>query len=52
MSELRYPEWQTPYREAILEVDEEKLEAKIHLAFKRFPPIATTMGRGRRLPMR
>ena len=32
MSELRYPDWQTPYRAAILEVDEQKLEAKIHLA--------------------
>jgi hypothetical protein len=32
MSEIPYPEWQTPYREALLEVDKQKLEAKIHLA--------------------
>ena len=32
MSELSYPQWQTPYREALLEADKEKLEAKIHLA--------------------
>ena len=32
MSELRYPEWQKPYQEALLEGDPEKLEAKIHLA--------------------
>ena len=32
MSELRYPEWQTPYQEALLELDKKKLEAKIHLA--------------------
>jgi hypothetical protein len=32
MSELSYPEWQTPYLEALLEADKQKLEAKIHLA--------------------
>ena len=32
MSELRYPEWQKSYQEALLEADKEKLEAKIHLA--------------------
>jgi hypothetical protein len=32
MSELGYPEWQTSYREALQEVDKQKLEAKIHLA--------------------
>ncbi len=31
MSKLKYPEWQTPYQEALLESDK-KLEAKIHLA--------------------
>ena len=32
MSELNYPEWQTAYQEAFVEVDKQKLEAKIHLA--------------------
>jgi len=32
MSELRYPEWQPSYLEALLEGDEQKLESKIHLA--------------------
>ena len=32
MSELRHPEWQKSYQEALLEADKEKLEAKIHLA--------------------
>jgi len=32
VSELRYAEWQTSYREALLEVNKEKLEAKIQLA--------------------
>jgi hypothetical protein len=32
VSKLKYPEWQTPYQEALLESDEKKLEAKIHLA--------------------
>jgi hypothetical protein len=32
MSELSYPEWQTAYQEALVEVDKQKLETKIHLA--------------------
>ncbi|MGB0002607.1 MAG: hypothetical protein WBQ04_20985 [Candidatus Acidiferrales bacterium] len=32
MSDIVYPEWQTAYQEALVEVDEQKLEAKIHLA--------------------
>jgi hypothetical protein len=32
MNTLMYPEWQTPYQEALLELDKKKLEAKIHLA--------------------
>jgi hypothetical protein len=32
MSELRYPEWQTPYKEALLAVDEQELEDKIRFA--------------------
>ena len=32
MRKLKYPEWQTLYQEALLEVDKKKLEAKIHLA--------------------
>jgi hypothetical protein len=32
VSKLKYPEWQTPYEEALLESDKKKLEAKIHLA--------------------
>jgi hypothetical protein len=32
MSELRYPEWQKPYQEALLETDKQKLQGKIHLA--------------------
>jgi hypothetical protein len=32
VSKLKYPEWQTPYQEALLESDKKKLEAKIHLA--------------------
>ena len=32
MSKLKYPEWQTPYQEALLEGDKKKLEARIHLA--------------------
>ena len=32
MSELGHPEWRTSYQEALLELDEKKLEAKIHLA--------------------
>ena len=31
VSKLKYPEWQTPYQEALLESDKKKLEAKIHL---------------------
>ena len=44
MSELRYPEWQASYQEALLEGDKQKLEAKIHLAewkiFKRLQTIS------------
>jgi hypothetical protein len=44
MSELRYPEWQKSYQEALLELDKQKLEAKIHLAewkiFKRLQTIS------------
>jgi hypothetical protein len=44
MSELSYPEWQTSYRDALLEVNEQKLAAKIHLAewkiFKRLQTIS------------
>jgi hypothetical protein len=32
MSELGHPEWRTSYQEALLEVNKEKLEAKIQLA--------------------
>ena len=32
MSKLKYPEWQTPYQEALLKSDKKKLEAKLHLA--------------------
>ena len=32
MSELRYPEWQTPYHEALMETDEQKLRDKLFLA--------------------
>jgi hypothetical protein len=32
VSELRYPEWQKPYQEALLETDKQQLEAKIHFA--------------------
>jgi hypothetical protein len=32
MSELRYPEWQTPYEEALLAVDEQELEDKVRFA--------------------
>ena len=32
MSERGYAEWRTSYREALLEVNKEKLEAKIQLA--------------------
>jgi hypothetical protein len=32
VNELRYPEWQTPYQEALLETDKKKMEAKVHLA--------------------
>ena len=32
MSKLKYPEWQTSYREALFESDKKKLEAKIRLA--------------------
>jgi hypothetical protein len=32
MNDLRYPEWQKSYQDAFLEVDKQKLEAKIHLA--------------------
>ena len=32
MSKLKFPEWQTPYQEALLESDKKKLEVKIHLA--------------------
>jgi hypothetical protein len=58
VSELKYPEWQKPYRDALLETEKKKLESKIHLAewkiFQRlqmFPPIATTMGKEQRFPM-
>jgi hypothetical protein len=32
VTKLKFPEWQRPYKEALLESDEKKLEAKIHLA--------------------
>jgi hypothetical protein len=32
MNELRYPEWQKPYQEALLESDNQKLRAKILFA--------------------
>jgi hypothetical protein len=32
MSDIVYPEWQASYQEALLEVNKEKLEAKIRLA--------------------
>jgi len=32
VSKLKFPEWQTPYQEALLESDGKKLETKIHLA--------------------
>ena len=32
MSKLKYPEWQTSYQEALLEVDKKKLQARIHFA--------------------
>jgi hypothetical protein len=32
VSKLKFPEWQTPYQEVLLESDKKKLEAKIHLA--------------------
>jgi hypothetical protein len=32
VSKLKFPEWQTPYQEALLESDKKRLEAKIHLA--------------------
>ena len=32
MGELKYPDWQRPYQEALLETDEQKLREKIHLA--------------------
>jgi hypothetical protein len=32
VSELKYPEWQKPYQDALLERDTNNLEAKIHLA--------------------
>jgi hypothetical protein len=32
MSELRYPEWQTSFQEALSETDKQKLQAKVHFA--------------------
>jgi hypothetical protein len=32
VSELKYPEWQKLYQDALVETDKKKLEAKIHLA--------------------
>ena len=55
----QYPEWQTPYQEALLELDKKKLEAKIHLAewkiFQRLQTISADsdhQGEGWRLPTR
>jgi hypothetical protein len=32
MSELKFPEWQTPYVEALVETDERKLVQRVNLA--------------------
>jgi len=29
MNDLKYPEWQSPFQEALLEVDREKLQSKM-----------------------
>ncbi len=45
MSELRYPEWQKPFQDAISETDKQKLQAKVLLAewriYQRLQAIST-----------
>jgi hypothetical protein len=45
MNDLRYPEWQKPYQEALLESDNQKLRAKILFAewkiYQRMEAIST-----------
>jgi len=46
MDDLRYPEWQSPFREALLEIDREKLQSKMMKAedaiFQRLQQLAGT----------
>jgi hypothetical protein len=48
MDELRYSEWQNPFREALLEIDREKLQRKMMKAeeaiFQRLQQLAGTSG--------
>ena len=48
MDDLRYPEWQNPFREALLEIDREKLQRKMMKAekaiFQRLQQLAGTSG--------
>ena len=45
MSELRYPEWQTSFQNALSETDKQKLQAKVLLAewkiYRRLQAIST-----------
>ena len=45
---LRYPEWQNPFREALLEIDREKLQSKMmkveEAIFQRLQQLAGTSG--------
>ena len=45
MSDFRYPEWQEPYFEAVLETDNQKLQAKVLFAewkiYQRLQAIST-----------
>jgi predicted DNA-binding protein (UPF0278 family) len=46
MDDLKYPEWQNPFREALLELDREKLQSKMMKAeeaiFQRLQQLAET----------
>jgi hypothetical protein len=48
MDDLKYPEWQNPFREALLEIDCEKLQSKMMKAeeaiFQRLQQLAGTSG--------
>ena len=48
MDNLRYPEWQNTFREALLEIDREKLQSKMMKAeeaiFQRLQQLAGTSG--------